>query len=52
MLGYFLFHQNAPFNAPFFFSANFLVHVVFAVAINSAVSIRLSIVNNKIDFFP
>ena len=40
MLGYFSLHQNAPYKAPFF-----------AVTNKSAVSIRLSIVNEQNGFF-
>ena len=47
----FYFTKNAPFKAPFSFSANILVYVIFNVANNSAVSIRLSIVNNRNGYF-
>ena len=51
MLIYFSFHQNNPFKATFFFSAKFLVYVVFVVTNNSAVSVWLSIAANQNEFF-
>ena len=51
ILGYFHFIVKNSVQSSFLFFCKYLIHVVFAVANNSAVSIRLSIVSNQNWFF-